>query len=465
MSDGGGRQGPGVPGTTSTSGVTAAVAIRVSRYPLYVLMAILALDQADRYLLSAVFPLIKQQFRVSDAELGLLSAAFLVVAAVGAVPFGILVDRLIRTRIIAWGVAAWGAAMVLTGLASSYAMLFLSRMCLGIAEPSYSPASFSLLTDYYPVKERGRILGIYAVGGTLGFASLPIGGLLADKYGWRAAFHFYGFLGFVLAMVVWSLREPPRGESELAHHGLVRVEDQPPPASSRYARLNLREALQLILHTPSVGLALIAQGLSTFFLAGWGIWLTTFFVRYHGMSVATASGATAFLAIAAIGGSVGGGIVGDRLVKRGIEAGRVYVVGLSTVVTALFLFPAMATPSTSLMLLLFFVGAIALNMPAPVIAAIIADVVHPDLRGRAQSTFTLINTGAAAVSPLLIGVLSDHIGLRASFLTLMPLVVVGGLLMLLFGRRHIARDTARMHELLVATSFEDASGAVPARAG
>src|SRR3954464_2330699 len=122
--------------------------LRASRTPLVLLTAVLAVDQADRYLLSAVFPLLKDDFGLSDTQLGSLSAAFLLVATAGSVPFGILVDRTVRTRIAAWGAALWSVAMLATGLATSYPGLFLSRMGLGVPPARYTPAAFSPLPHH-----------------------------------------------------------------------------------------------------------------------------------------------------------------------------------------------------------------------------------------------------------------------------------------------------------------------------
>src|SRR3954463_1765231 len=204
--------------------ITPCIVRQISRRPLILLTAVLAVDQADRYLLSSVFPLLKDDFGLSDGQLGSLSAAFLLVATAGAVPFGVLVDRTIRTKVAAWGAALWSVAMLATGLATSYSGLFLSRMGLGVAESSYTPASFSLLTDYYPVETRSRVLGIYQVGSVLGFLALPLGGLIATHWGWRAAFDLYALAGFLVALLVWRLREPARGAAD-GLHAAVAVTD------------------------------------------------------------------------------------------------------------------------------------------------------------------------------------------------------------------------------------------------
>jgi MFS family permease len=415
-----------------------------SRRPLILLTAVLAIDQADRYLLSAVFPLLKDDFGLSDGQLGSLSAAFLLVATLGALPFGILVDRTVRTRVAAWGAALWSFAMVATGLATSYGGLFLSRMGLGVAESSYTPAAFSLLTDYYPVEERSRVLGIYQVGAVLGFLGLPIGGLIATHWGWRTAFHIYALVGFVLALLVWRLREPARGVAV----GVKERSDSTEPRS-RFASMPALAAFRYVLRIPSVTISLLTNALAIFFTSGLGIWATTFLVRYHDMSLTMATLATSLLAVGAITGMLWGGRLGDRLVARGRVAGRVEVAAAAQVAGVLLLVPAFAVDSTPLMLVLFALGAVTLTMPNAPLAALRADVVHPDLRGRAASIGAVLSAGAAAASPRVIGLLSDQIGLRGALLVVLPLMGVGGLALAVLGPRFVEPDRVRMQTSLL----------------
>lgn len=423
--------------------------LRRSRIPLILLTAVLAVDQADRYLLSSVFPLLKDDFGLSDGQLGSLSAAFLLVATVGAVPFGILVDRTVRTRIAAWGAALWSVAMLATGLATSYGGLFLSRMGLGVAESSYTPASFSLLTDYYPVEERSRVLGIYQVGSVLGFLGLPIGGFIATHWGWRAAFDLYALAGFVIALLVWRLREPQRGVAD----GL-RPAVAPTVPRSRFAAMPARAAFGYVLRTPSVTISLLTNALAIFFTSGLGIWATTFLVRYHHLSLTKATAATSLLAVGAIIGMIWGGRLGDRLVAAGRLAGRVEVAAAAQVAGVLLLVPAFAVHGTAPMLVLFALGAVTLTMPNAPLAALRADVVHPDLRGRAAAVQSVLFAGAAAASPLVIGLVSDSIGLRGALLVILPLMGLGGILLAVFGPPVVEPDRRRMQ----ASLLEEAAG-------
>src|SRR4051812_19342438 len=423
--------------------------VRPSRLPLALLTAVLAIDQADRYLLSAVFPLLKDDFNLSDAQLGSLSAAFLLVATAGSLPFGVLVDRVTRTRVAAWGAALWSFAMLASALATSYGSLFLSRMWLGIAESSYTPASFSLLTDYYPVEERSRVLGIYQVGSVLGFLGLPLGGLIATHWGWRAAFDLYALTGFLVALLVWRLREPARGAADGLRAAAATRDGRPIVPRSPFAVMPTLPAFRYVLRTPSVTISLLTNALAVFFTSGLGIWATTFLVRYHHLSLTKATAATSLLAVGAIVGMIWGGRLGDRLVARGRPAGRVEVAAAAQMVGVLLLVPAFAVHSTAAMLVLFAAGAVTLTMPNAPLAALRADVVHPDLRGRAASVGAVLSAVAAAASPLVIGLISDRIGLQGALLVILPLMGVGGVALAVLGPAAVEPDRVHMQASLL----------------
>jgi MFS family permease len=295
-------------------------------------------------------------------------------------------------------------------------------MGLGVAESSYTPASFSLLADLYPVEKRSQVLGLYQVGAVLGFLGLPLGGLIASTWGWRAAFHLYALPGFLLAVLLWRLPEPPRGVPDRVHQGLSSSE-----RPSAYSTMRASTAFAHVVRIRCFTVPLLANSLAVFFTSGLGIWATTFLVRYHDLSLTKATAATSLLAVGAITGMILGGRWGDRLVLSGRKAGRVEVAAAAQVLGVVLLVPAFAVSSTPLMLVLFAVGAVTLTLPNAPLAALRADVVHPDLRGRAASVGALLSATAAASSPLVIGLLSDAFGLRAALLVLLPAMGVGGL--------------------------------------
>lgn len=440
-------------GERATVHAGAARVAKASRIPLVLLGAVYAVNISHQFLLSAVFPLIKTEFRVSDTALGLLGGSFLLLSAVGVGPFGVLADRLRRTRMIGWGTAVWGFAMIGSGMAGSYGQLFAARSLLGITDAIDNPTSYSLLTDYYPAEERGRVFGLYNTGQLIGIFAIPIGGLIADQWGWREAFHFFALPGFVLALLVWMLPEPERGQRDREAHDIEGGDRE-----SRYSRMTAWQGFRELVRVPTFLVALLSIGIASFFTRGLGVWAATFLIRYHDMAVATAASALALLAVGGVVGSVAGGVLADRLVRRGTRNGRLYVAGGSNLLTLLILFPAFATDSTPLMLALFGVGAAFLVAPQPVLNATYANVVHPHLRGRSNSSDQLAQTLFGALSPLILGALADAFTLRTAILTMLPLVAVAGVVLLLLGPRFLPRDEERIYEDLSAEAAGAGAG-------
>jgi MFS family permease len=199
-------------------------------YALSVMFFVYMMNFIDRQLLSILAEDIKADLHLSDAEIGFLyGTAFAIFYTLFGIPLGRLADSWYRTRLIAIGLGLWSAMTAISGLASSFAQLAISRVGVGIGEASSSPAAFSLLSDFFPKTRRGLVMAIYSSGLYLGMGlSLPIGGWVAQTWnhryangqaplglvGWQAAFFAVGFPGLLLAIVVALLREPARGATE-----------------------------------------------------------------------------------------------------------------------------------------------------------------------------------------------------------------------------------------------------------
>src|SRR5213593_1250024 len=180
----------------------------------------------DRYVAASVAPMVKRELNLTDSEIGLFGTAFLLVYAIAAVPFGYWGDRGVRKNVIAVGVAIWSVATLLTGFARNYFQLFLSRAVVGIGEASYYPAGTSLLSDYFPKEQRGRVMSIWGAGSTIGIAvGFAGGGYIAEKFGWRNAFFFAAVPGIICALLAFGLREPLRGSMEERGPALRRTRD------------------------------------------------------------------------------------------------------------------------------------------------------------------------------------------------------------------------------------------------
>ncbi len=396
-----------------------------SRYALGLLLAVNLLNYVDRQVLYAVFPLVKADLRLSDTELGILGSSFMVFYMVSAPLLGWLGDRMSRIRLASYGLSVWSLATVFAGLASGYRMLLGARTVVGIGEASFGTISPGLLSDYFPREKRGRILSCFyvaiPVGSALGYL---FGGLLGQRFGWHSAFLMVGLPGLLLALPLWFLREPDRGSGE---------------ESSGIAR-GLEGYLQLFTNRSFVTNTL-AMAAMTFALGGLAQWVPTFLYRIHHLSVA--EGNTLFGAItvlSGISGTLTGGWLGDRLQKKSTR-GYLLVSGWGFLLGAPVAAFALLTTSVTACLAAIFFAEFLLFLNTGPLNTLIVNVTRPSVRARAFAVnIFFIHVLGDAISPTILGLLSDLWGLRSSLL-ITPLAIVAAALLAFLCMRFIDRDT------------------------
>ncbi|MXP00148.1 MFS transporter [Altererythrobacter xixiisoli] len=200
-----------------------------SWYALGVLFLVYLVNFIDRQILSILANDIKADLGLDDADLGFLyGTAFAIFYALFGIPLGHLADRWSRTRLLGLGLLLWSAMTALSGFARNGATLALARVGVGVGEATASPCAYSLIADWFPQRMRGTALGIYSAGLFLGSGlSLLIGGAVVQGWnaafpvnppmelaGWQVAFLAAGAPGLLLALLVFSLREPVRGGTD-----------------------------------------------------------------------------------------------------------------------------------------------------------------------------------------------------------------------------------------------------------
>jgi MFS transporter, Spinster family, sphingosine-1-phosphate transporter len=216
--------------------VSASAIPKGARYALALMALMQAVSLLDRQILAILSPAIKADLKVGDAEMGLLmGTVFAVFYALFSLPLGRLADGWTRTRLLAISLLLWSGATALGGVATSFAMLVLARLGVGIGEAASQPAGTSLIYDYWPKERRGFVMSVLASAIALGIGgSLILGGLAADWWsinhpgsalkGWQFAFLVAASPGFILALLIWRMREPVRGEID----GIVAAPDPHP---------------------------------------------------------------------------------------------------------------------------------------------------------------------------------------------------------------------------------------------
>jgi MFS family permease len=197
------------------TGPGTVVSRRYAAYAVGLLALINIINYIDRNILFVLFEAIKRDLHLSDAELGWLGSAYVIVYALSAIPLGVLSDLKSRRTVVGAGVTLWSVFTAMGGLARNFGQLFVCRSMVGVGEASYAPAAQSLIATYFPGRGRALALGVFWGGLALGGVSgIWLGGELEQVYGWRAAFLAVGIPGFVLAMLATQLRDPDRARQQ-----------------------------------------------------------------------------------------------------------------------------------------------------------------------------------------------------------------------------------------------------------
>ncbi len=379
----------------------------------------------DRYLVSALVESLKHsELALSDTQAGSLMSGFLIVFALIAPIFGTLGDRMSRPRLIAFGVACWSIATALSGLAWNFTSLFVARASVGVGEAAYVTIGPSLLSDYFPRNQRGRVMAIFfcaiPVGSALGYV---VGGLMDVHFGWRMAFFVAGIPGIALAILCLGLRDPPRGSQDEdpsvgAAEGSLPVD----PRLDGRRRLIL-PYLQLLHNKPYV-LTVVGYVAYTFALGGLAFWMPAFLERMRGIPREQAT--VSFGTIVVITGFIGtfaGGWLGDYCAKYSQRA-YLWISAIATLIAAPFAWLALTAASQTVYLICMVVAQLMMFLSTGPINASILNVVLPTQRASANAlgVFTIHILGDVP-SPIIIGMLSDASSL-AQAVKIVPVAIL-----------------------------------------
>lgn len=320
----------------------------------------------DRQILSLLVGPMKRDLNITDTQMSLLQGfAFAVFYCLAGLPIGRMVDRRKRVNIIGLGVFVWSIMTALCGTAHAYWQLFLYRMGVGVGEAALSPAAYSMIADYFPPKRLGFALGVYGMGVYIGAGlALIIGAaviglvsngggmelpLIGEVYAWQVTFFIVGLPGILIALWVWTVKEPERRgyiRKAVAEDGTEMAVEVPVSEVFAYMRANWRTIAPLN----------VCYALSAMMAYGVAAWVPTFFVRTHGWTYPQAGWWYGWIIVVfGTTGVVAGGWMGDVLTARGIRNGRMMVCAFTGLAALPFtvLYPLMDSPWMALGLICF----------------------------------------------------------------------------------------------------------------
>ncbi len=380
----------------------ASAAARFAAGPIFALLVLFAmnlLNYVDRYSFFAAGSKIQDALNIEDDAFGVLGASFMIVYTIVSPFMGVLGDRLNRKLLISGGVALWSVATVGTAFSTDYRHMFFWRALLGVGEASYGVIAPALLADLFPVKSRGRAMGVYylalPVGSALGYI---LGGKIAQFFGWRAVFWVVGLPGLLAAAAGLFMRDPGRGASEEGN------------ARKPAARPTFADYLELF-KTPTFLFNTAGMAAVTFATGAYAAWGSTFYQRVHGLSVGDAGSYLGILlVVAGVLGILLGMVLPDVLARYTNRAYLIIAAGAVVLAVPLGGFGVLAA-SYTVSLGLVFGASILLSMVLGPCNTVTANVVPANRRAAGYAAFIfLIHLFGDISSPILLGGISRYFG-------------------------------------------------------
>jgi len=399
-------------------------------------LALMIFDYVDRQVIVSLFPYLKAEWNLSDKQLGALVSVVSVTVALGALPVALFADRVSRVRSIVAMATIWSLATISCMWTRAYGQLIAARAVVGLGEAGYGSVGAALIASHFPSRMRGALLAAFfasaSVGSVLG---VMLGGVIAARWGWQAAFGVVGVPGLLLALLYLKVRD----------YRTVTLE---PALDAKRKSLGetIKHIARVLGRTRTMLWVCIGGAAQLIVVSALWSWLPSFLNRVHGVAPAQAGVKAALVVLAGAAGAVVWGAVVDRAgarqPRRKLAVLALLCVAAMAALVAAFTL-ALAPPAQ--FALIAFGGFMATCSVGPV-SAIVIDVIHPGVRATGSSVLALFqNLFGLAAGPFVAGLLSDAWGLVPA-LTATPLfgLVAAGAFMLAAGS--YAADKARAAE-------------------
>lgn len=364
----------------------------------------------DRSTLSIANQSIRTEMHLTATQMGLLLSAFSLAYAFSQLPIGALLDRLGARLILGLGMFFWSVAQIAGGFVGSLQQFVAARIVLGIGEAPQFPAGAKVFSEWFPVKSRGKPIGVFTASSTLAPALAPpllTGIMLA--VGWRGMFITMGVVG-VLAAIAWYMlyRDRRNVALEPAEIDYLCQDDA---ASAKERKVTAADYGALLSARTSWGIIFGFMGV-IYMVWLYLTWLPSYLATERHLTIAKAGWVLAIPYLAGTLGMLTCGVAADWLLARGLKpiASRKYVIFVGLAFGALFTVPAAFTPSTTLAVVYISLAMFFVNMSSGGAWALVS-VAAP--RRMVSSLGGLQNFGgylAGSAAPIITGRIVDTTG-------------------------------------------------------
>ncbi|HPN11749.1 MAG TPA: MFS transporter [Spirochaetota bacterium] len=390
-----------------------------TNYIFILLFLLYFFDYVDRMVVTSLFPHIKEEWGISDAQCGMLVSAIYWSIVMFTIPASILVDRWSRKKTIGLMAVIWSIATAACALTKNFGQLFGARCVIGVGEAGYAPGGTAMLAGLYPEEKRSRMIGIWNASIPLGSAvGIALGGIIAKEFGWRHAFGLVALPGLIVAILFFFVKD----------YKTVDLLKTSEAAGGQKVKMSKMDIFREFIHTPSLLFTYFGFAAMVFVTTSLMTWLPTFFNRIHNMPMDQAGIKGGSVMILALVGAPLGGFIADMWFKKRKNA-RLLFSSVVAVLSALFLAVGLIFFSGNIQyVFILFMGLVIVAF-VPAAAAVTQDVVHPGLRAISYALCVIVqNLLGASTGPIVVGSLSDSFGIDKALLVLPAFLVVAAVL-------------------------------------
>jgi MFS transporter, Spinster family, sphingosine-1-phosphate transporter len=407
----------------------------------FMTLGLMIMDYVDRQVIVSLFPFMKTEWGLSDTQLGGLVSIVSVTVAVGALPVALFADRASRVKSIVTMGLIWSLASISCMFTRNYGQLLVARATVGMGEAGYGSVGAALIASHFPQRLRGAVLaGFFACASVGSVLGVMLGGLIAARWGWHAAFGVVGIPGLVMALLYLKVRDYRTVELT--------------PALERATQTVggvLHRVWEKLWSPPTMLFVCIGGAAQLIVVSAIWSWLPSFLNRVHGVAPDQAGVRAALVVLCGAIGSVAWGALVDRA-GAGKPRNKLYAMSALCLVSLLVLGVAFGGPglglelSHSMQFGLIAAGGFVMTCTVGPVAAVVIDVIHPGVRATGSAVLALFqNLFGLAAGPFIAGLLSDAFSLPVA-LAVMPLFAILAAAAFLRAARTYEADAARAAE-------------------
>ncbi len=399
-----------------------------SNYVFILLFLLYMFDYIDRMVVTSMFTSIEADWGITHTQSGLLVSAVYWAIVLLTFPISILVDRWSRTKTIGVMAIMWSIATALCALTGNFAQLFLARLLIGVGEAGYAPGGSAMISGLYPIDKRARMMGIWNAAIPLGSAiGVLLGGIIAAKLGWKHAFGIVAIPGLIVAILFLFVKDYKTVDLSFVD------------SNKNTVKMERKDLVKEFITKPSVLFTYFGMAAVVFVTTSLLTWLPTYFQNTRGIAQDKAGQMASSVMVLAIVGAPLGGYLTDKWRKTRIDARLMFPV-VTTVLSAIALFTALALGKGSMQYVVFLVFGVLVLAFISGAAAVTQDVIHPGLRATSYAIAVVVqNLLGASTAPVVMGKIYDLTNIQTA-LSVLPFVLLLGAFLFWLGSRHYKKD-------------------------